>query len=141
LAKTETLEHTALTGHEGRICVWQALFALWENGRLPLSLEEMERAFLGLPLDAEVLAVLLRLAARKNEDAFQRLAVPRGHAKTIRLSWWSIWPEPGGSAEWSHGLGPFIPPSTSRQGHVWTQGGGDPLSICLLGPGRYTRWI
>lgn len=66
----------ARTGIDGRIALWLALFRLWECGRLPLSLAEMERAFLALPADEEVLAVLLRLATRKGTEDFTRLAVP-----------------------------------------------------------------
>ncbi len=72
----EQTVRSARTGVDGRIALWLALFRLWECGRLPLSLDEMERAFLALPADEDVLAVLLRLAARKGAEDFTRLAVP-----------------------------------------------------------------
>lgn len=76
LAEVERTTQVARSTVKTRAAFWLALFALWESGRLPLSLDEMEQALLVLPLDADILAVLLRVAARKGTEAFTCLAVP-----------------------------------------------------------------
>ncbi|NCD26517.1 MAG: glycosyltransferase family 1 protein, partial [Deltaproteobacteria bacterium] len=43
LARVGNLERAAQTGPAARVALWLTLFSLWEGGRLPLPMEEMER--------------------------------------------------------------------------------------------------
>lgn len=79
LAALTDISQTARRGHDAEIALWLALEQLWAAERLEISLEALVHAFLHLPLDADVLAALLRIGASKSKEDFLRLAVPVLH--------------------------------------------------------------
>ena len=66
----------AVRGADAQRAWWLTLYHLWEAGRLDMDRKVLLSGLDALPLNDEILAVLLRLRAVGGRDEFMRLAVP-----------------------------------------------------------------